>query len=767
MGLSLFSDPSQAYTLIPIIWIGVSVLCWLNLSWGVALSGLVVPGFLVPLAMTHPSVAGLILIESILTWLLTHVLCKLMPKFSLGSTFFGRDRFFALVLFGVFVRLFIEQAVLPLTVSLGGRFETLLEFQTNATSFGLVLVPLIANQLWKPGLTRGLASLVAVCSLTYIFTRFIFIPLTHYSIANLALQIDLSAQYLPDSPQSYIVLLTTIFLASRLNLRFGWNFSGIMFPGFIALSLFDPLQIFTTILETLIIALVAKVFMLWLPFRSKALDGSFSIAIFFSLSLAYKLLLGNLIPHYLPGLRAEDFLGLGYLMSSIFAIRLCRMKDHGPQLIATLGQVSLLGAVGGVAIVLVLHNITSFSISNASAGLNQPPVRAYHDSELHIQSQSVSSYLEELAHADYFPKADSERYTVPTKDLLDTIMNRVVHPLLTLTTNVHESQDLSQDAGLKKISQEAGRLGLRIDFFPALNSRKAKILLTDQDSTRNLGLLALTVDAAVPLGIVVGKPFLDRGAFEFALWNLENQNIAFVATAMVHPRTRFDGSSLLTATENKINFVNAFLNQLDGKEFPQLEALELVSIPEGTEGNALAFNPSLDSEASSSLLKWTKELAQKGMPVGYDPQFTASYTFDATLSAVGKQIRLLAIPAWVQDRMRPIQENSHWTHAWSLMGRAILERDPLDISSSNLQSLQGSYTQALRDYIADSDPVHLLKAEALDANLRFDMWKNSDDRDEFILVTQSDEKHLFRLTGFDGSTRPLADTTQSPGKSRL
>ena len=58
--LPIFPDDSVAVTVTTSIWVGVCVVAFFNMRFGWNLSGLVVPGYLVPLIMVKPETAAII-----------------------------------------------------------------------------------------------------------------------------------------------------------------------------------------------------------------------------------------------------------------------------------------------------------------------------------------------------------------------------------------------------------------------------------------------------------------------------------------------------------------------------------------------------------------------------------------------------------------------------------------------------------------------------------------------------------------------------------
>ena len=155
--LHLFPEDTLAASVSTTVWVGVWVVVFYNLRLGWTLSGLVVPGYLVPLLLLRPVSVGVILVEAVITYGIVRGLSHWGSKRRHFSAFFGRDRFFMLVVTSVLVRGILDGFVLPAVGRLGSeRGFWNLEFESNLHSFGLIVVSLIANQLWKPGLLRGL-----------------------------------------------------------------------------------------------------------------------------------------------------------------------------------------------------------------------------------------------------------------------------------------------------------------------------------------------------------------------------------------------------------------------------------------------------------------------------------------------------------------------------------------------------------------------------------------------------------------------------------
>ena len=172
---SLLNETSLPFALMTSIFVGVWVLCTLNLFFGYTLSGLVVPGLIVPVFISLPFSGVLIVIESILTWLCVKILCHLLPNYLNASRLFGRDRFFSFLIIAIPIRLLVEDFAVPtLLVGLGSK-QIVYELHSQSTTFGLIIVPLLANLFWKPGLRRGFTEFFIVTGLTYVITKLVLI----------------------------------------------------------------------------------------------------------------------------------------------------------------------------------------------------------------------------------------------------------------------------------------------------------------------------------------------------------------------------------------------------------------------------------------------------------------------------------------------------------------------------------------------------------------------------------------------------------------
>ncbi|HLU47081.1 MAG TPA: poly-gamma-glutamate biosynthesis protein PgsC/CapC, partial [Planctomycetota bacterium] len=293
--LPIFPERALAESVITTVWIGIFVVCFFNLRLGWPFSGLVVPGYLVPLMIAKPAAFGVICIEGFLTYLLVRWVCDRFHVAGLWSSFFGRDRFFALIVGSLLVRLLLDGWLLPLLGEFINRqFQVTFDYRNNLSSFGLIIVALVSNQFWKTGFWRGQIPFWTTNLLTFALVRFVLMEYTNFNIGNLEYMYENISSSLVASPKAYIVLLTCGFVASRMNLLYGWEFNGILIPSLLAAEWYHPSKILTTVIESFVILGVGTIALRAPCFERMTMEGARKLLLFFNVSFLYKLVLGHI-----------------------------------------------------------------------------------------------------------------------------------------------------------------------------------------------------------------------------------------------------------------------------------------------------------------------------------------------------------------------------------------------------------------------------------------------------------------------------------------
>lgn len=311
-----------ASSVITTVWVGVMVVVFFNLRFGTTLSGLVVPGYLIPLVIVHPASGWVILIESVITYLIARVVAdRGLVRMGLGEMF-GRDRFFVLILISVLVRVCSDGFILPLLAEQLAVWGAPYELRSGLHSFGLIIIALCANQFWNGGIKVGAITLSVYLFFTYAIVSYVLMPLTNFNISTLGYMYEDIASSILASPKAYIILITAAFVSSRMNLRYGWDFNGILIPSLLALQWYDPFKILTTFFEAFVILFAAQAVMKLPVIRKMNMAGARQLLLFFNVGFFYKLGLGFAIINWFPSVKVTDFYGFGYVLGTLMALKM-------------------------------------------------------------------------------------------------------------------------------------------------------------------------------------------------------------------------------------------------------------------------------------------------------------------------------------------------------------------------------------------------------------------------------------------------------------
>ncbi len=347
LNLPVFPFDSTAITISTTVWIGVCVAVFFNLRFGWTLSGLVIPGYLAPLLMIRPITAGVILFESLVTYLVVVILSEGPRRLPCWSSFFGRDRFFLILVVSVLVRSVFDGWVLPYVGRLAvEEYGFNFDYRNNFHSFGLIAVALIANYFWKPGVLRGLVPMLTCVGLTYFLVRVCLVGLTNFNVGNFHLLYEDISTSLLIGPKAYIIVLTTAYLASFFNLRYAWDFNGILIPALLGLLWQDPTKILFSIAESGIILIIAGAILKLRWFSTATMEGGRKLCFFFTVCFFYRLALCHILPPIFPTLAMSDTFGFGYLLTTLMAVK-AHDKRLTVRLVRSVAEISLLGAVVG------------------------------------------------------------------------------------------------------------------------------------------------------------------------------------------------------------------------------------------------------------------------------------------------------------------------------------------------------------------------------------------------------------------------------------
>ncbi len=505
--LNIFPPGSLASSVTTTVWVGITVAALLNLRLGWSMSGLVVPGYLVPLMIIKPWSAAVIVFEGALTYFVVLYLFNYLSRLGIWQSVFGRDRFFALLLLSVIIRVLFDTVLLPvLGEFLNQQFALKFDYRNHLHSFGLIIVALIANHFWKPGFFKGIPPLSVIIGLTYLIVRYVLMEYTNFSISNISYMYEDIAANMLASPKAYIVLLTTAFIASHMNLHYGWEYSGILIPSLIALLWYQPFKIFTTLMETFVI-IFSAILVQRLPVLKKiTIEGARKILLFFNLSYAYKFIIAYIILWFWPEKKITDYYGFGYLLPSLLAIK---MIDK--EIIIRTTRITVQTSL----VAVVIASLIGFGLTLKTQLWVKPvPLEAAKAQKIKYREVSRLIDLIQQAKLDIYKKRADNEIIYPTPKILQAFksgLKRINDHIQMYGTSNNDITHL----------KEAQWLFDQIDYqIEIINNRY--LYLHEAGIIRGFGMFI--IDMAVETGLVVEipMPLQEKGVMEAGTWLFED-----------------------------------------------------------------------------------------------------------------------------------------------------------------------------------------------------------------------------------------------------
>jgi gamma-polyglutamate biosynthesis protein CapC len=583
--LHLFPTGGLSSSVITTVWVGVCVVVFLNLRFGTTLSGLVVPGYVIPLLIVRPVSGYVVLFEGVITYLLARLLAEKLPKIMGYAELFGRDRFFALILLSIMVRLLFDGAAFPYLEGVLGEYGVEYSIRSSLHSFGLIVVALIANQFWNGGLRYGASSLLLYLGITYVLVRWVLMEFTNFNINTLSYMYEDLASSILASPKAYIILLTSAFLASRMNIRYGWEYNGILVPSLLALQWYQPSKLLATFVETFVILFLARLLLTTPLLRQRNIEGARLLLLFFTISFVYKMILGFALIDWVPSAKITDYYGFGYLLATLIAL-----KMHQKDIPALVTRASLQTSAVAVLVASVIgFGLTLIPDRNQFAAADGQAYR--------VERQTVEKPLDYL-HQRFADLYDSERstfYQTPTPLELDRIESGF-KDLRRYARNNNPEALASANAALS--SQ-----GFQLELV-----NNAILAVFDVDPGRGWGLYFLNLEPASPLFVQVPAPLDENAAAEAAFWMFLQDRPSALAMSGSRRFASPDGSG-----DVLLNPATVF--QTFHRVFADNNVMQLRSYTQATARPLLGVRSSgleLEAEARTSML-WVKQSLPAGL----------------------------------------------------------------------------------------------------------------------------------------------------------
>jgi hypothetical protein len=299
--------------------LGVLVSWFFTETLGWVFGGLVVPGYLAGVFVLDARAGAIDVVEAVLTFVLAKTIDEVLPRAGLTFRAFGRERFFLVIVSSIVVRLVMDAILLP----------RVFPDASWAFSFGLVLVPLLANACWKTGLFSGLLQSGVRTAIVYALLRFVLFRYTNLSLSGFQLATENVAATFLDSPKAYILLLTGAALAAAANVKFGWDYGGILIPALLTLVFVDPIKFAATFVEALALIVLASLVLRTLratPLAQVNVEGPRRVVLFFTIDYALRFTFATVAARALSGNDVVEMMGFGYLLPTLLAVK---ASQHG------------------------------------------------------------------------------------------------------------------------------------------------------------------------------------------------------------------------------------------------------------------------------------------------------------------------------------------------------------------------------------------------------------------------------------------------------
>jgi hypothetical protein len=524
---SLFPLPifpeGLTYSLLTPVLVGVLFMALSTETFGGGFSGLVVPGYLAPIFLLKPWIGLVIVLEAVVTYLIVRL------------TSDGGCRL-ALVITGTLVRVLAEGYVLPAaSLWLGDVLAAQLDLRGNLHSIGLICVPLLANMFWKTGVLDGIPPVMLPMAATYLTLRFVLMPFTNFSVGHIEVAYDSFAVDLVANPKSYIVLMTSMVMASRAALRYGWDFNGVMVPALISLTWFEPQKLVSTFVESYLIYQVTRRMLKLKLFENITVEGPRKVLSGFLIGYSLKFIACMALSRFAHGFNPIDLFGFGYMLPTLIAVKMIQKENAalvlGPTLLVS-AQGALWGNAAGFLLMLTVP---------AASFLGLQPAAATTASVEPLAETPVSSVQARLTF---------DRRLVLPEDAL----NRFQRPwpveenaftlAMTATRRAMEAQSSWEQATLE-LGQTLPAVSMAASLLAT--GPGASTYLSEATRTaewpRGHGLFVFRRHPTNRLVLQVPHPLQEPGAAEAGAWLYERLGAAALMVAGAHPRTNVDRSA--------------------------------------------------------------------------------------------------------------------------------------------------------------------------------------------------------------------------------
>jgi hypothetical protein len=555
--LPIFPEGGLSGSIVITVGVGVLVSAFYNLRFGWVLSGFVVPGYIIPLFINRPMIALIDIIEGILTYFIAYYIPNSLHHFKLCSTFFGRDGFYNIFLSSILVRVLFSFFLLPASFTfIYSIYGFSFSYEDNFQSFGIIIIALIANQFWTVGFKKGLVPFFVTLMTTYVLIRYGFMEWTNLRISEIGYLYDAALYNFFGSYKAYVILLVTALIASRMNLKYGWEYGGILLAALLALQWYFPVKLLITLAEAILIYSISRS-VLKIPFFETAnISRAREVVLFFRVGFVYKVIFSWIMFFWFFDINAGDLYGFGYLLSSFIAIKMYN-SQMPIRVLSAIVQTSFVGFILGTIISILLtlipypESISRFFPAEANIEITTYEPDFLQKPVLPKKIESTNGYLSDFIteRSTHFAEAGTNLYKPPSKDDLHRFDNHVFTPLITL---IDQGITLPK---LEALNRAAATYGYEIRRFN--EKQNSYLILTEDENSkqRHYGATFIfRLQESSPYIFQIPHPLLEINTAEAGLYLFSRlKGKAFIFTE-AHPQTNFDDSADPIKPTNKNSF---------------------------------------------------------------------------------------------------------------------------------------------------------------------------------------------------------------------
>ena len=492
------------------IFVGVWVTSFGVTRFGWPSSGLVVAGLAAASFLASPWQLAWIMFASTVTYLLTKALFWSMERCAMAPAF-GRDRFLFILLIGLILQGAAQWLSHQPPSWLPAQITSTLE---HFPTWTVLLIPLTANQFWKVGVVRGSKVLLFNIAVTVFILLGVLPLISSFNPVEISQLVLERNQSILNQPLFFFVIAIAAAMSSTLNLRYGWDFSGILVPALFVPLVLDPTLLFAMCIEIGVVYLVGKYA---LQVMNKTELGSiYRLRFFFTVAFVVRFLFTLILTAYFPDHRITDYEGFGFILSALIAANASQRNGLAPVTSPFVVAVPGLALAIYGALFLFVAPGSPFltSVANIVAPGQADSLQPTKRSTEHFDGGEVPITTYHAIFKRLNAIKDRPRPILDGEDQSAEFFSQVVLPLMQTRSESNWRTALEK---LSAINAVAAQFGYRLYTAPPDTDNAAVVLLTAKSSL--YGTLAIRFSQEEEhLHAYVAGDSVNRQSIDTLLW---------------------------------------------------------------------------------------------------------------------------------------------------------------------------------------------------------------------------------------------------------